>query len=83
MLRWRAEMMPAVTVPPSRRDCRQRPPNRLPASFHYRRTSPLERLVRLDPEHRDIDLFILAKHFGFNFWPSVKMTVTSLASATT
>ncbi len=32
------------------------------AEFHR-----LERLVRLDPKHRDIDLFVLADHFGLQF----------------
>ena len=44
----------------------------------------LERLLRFHPKHGDIDFFILANHFSaFSFWPSVKMTITSLASATT
>ena len=70
MLRWRAETMPAVTVPPS--------PNGLPTAITQSPTriaslSPnltaFSGFVRLDLEHGDVDLGVGADQLGAQLLP--------------
>ena len=70
MLRLRAETMPAVTVPPRpKRIADGHHPVADPHLFAVAELDRLQGLRRLDPEHGDIDLGILADHLGAQLLP--------------
>ena len=84
MLRWRAEMMPAVTVPPSPKGLptasTQSPTRVFSLSPNFTALSGLSGLTLSTATSTFSSLPITS---AFNFCPSVKITVTSLASAIT